>query len=86
MHNPIENKYKGEWRESLLVHRGEACNSIGVLTKLSCNGEMCVFLRDSTGVLSRPTGSGATPEMKTYTLKILNLQAKMPFLNLKHYE
>jgi len=40
---------------------------------------MFVFLRDSTGVLSMPAGSRATLEMKTYTLKILSLRAKLPF-------
>jgi len=39
-----------------------------------------VFLRDSIEVLSRPTSSGATPEMKNCTLKILSSRAKLPFL------
>jgi len=71
MHSSLE-KYKGERRERIPAQKGEACNSTRVLTRLIGSGEMCMFLRDSTGVLSRPDGSGATPEMKTYTLKIFN--------------
>jgi len=82
MHSPLE-KYKGERRERLHAERGDACNSMGVLTRLAGSGPMCVFLCDFTGVLSRTTGNGATPEMKTYTLKIFNLQAKLPFLDSK---
>jgi len=77
-------KYKGERRERLPAQRGEACNSTEVLTRLASSGGMCVFLGDTIGVLSRPTGSGATPKMKTYTLKIFNSQAKLPFLDSKH--
>jgi len=46
------------------MQRGDASNSAGVLTRLASRGAMLVFLRDSAGVLSRPTGSRATPEMK----------------------
>jgi len=46
------------------VKGGDASNSTGVLTMLECSGAMLVFLCDSIGVLSRPAGSGATPEMK----------------------
>jgi len=46
---------------------------------------MFVLLRDFAGVLSRTIGSGETPEMKTYTLKILSLRAKIPFPILKHF-
>ena len=83
MHSPLE-KYKGERRERLPMQRGEACNSTGVLTRLTGSVEMCVFLSDSVGVLSKPAGSGATLEMKTYTLKIFNTQAKLPFPISKH--
>ena len=65
-------KYKDERREILPTHGGEACKSIGVLTKLAGNGEMFVFLCDFTRVLSRSTGSRSTLEMKTHTLKIFN--------------
>ena len=77
-------KYKGERRERLLAQRGEACNSTMVLTRLTRSGEMCVFLRDSVGVFPRPAGSGATPEMKTYTQEIFNSRAKLPFSGSKH--
>jgi len=63
---------------------GEAWNSTGVLAKLTDSGAMCVFLRDSARVLSMPSGSGATPEMKNYTLKIFNSRAKLPFPDSKH--
>jgi len=78
MHSPLK-KFKGERRERLPAQRGEACNSTGVLTRLAGSGAMRAFLRDSTEVMSRPTGSGATQEMKTYTLKIFNSRAKLPF-------
>jgi len=71
MHSSLK-KYKGERRERLPAQRGEACNSTGVLTRLAGSGAMCVFLRDSARVLSRPDGGGATPDMETYTLKIFN--------------
>ena len=63
MHSSLK-KYQGERRESLPAQRGEACNSNGLLTTLTSSGEMHVFLRDSTGVLSRPAGNKAAPEMK----------------------
>ena len=47
---------------------------------------MCVFLRDSARVLSKPTGNRETLEMKTYTLKIFNSQAKLPFPDSKHWD
>jgi len=72
MHSPLEKKYKGQRRERLPTQRGEACNSTGVLTKLTGSGAMRVFLHDSVGVLSRPIGNGVILEMKTYTLKIFN--------------
>ena len=62
----VLKKYKGERRERLIAQRGETCNSTKVLTRLAGGGEICVFLHDSARVLSRPTGSGITPEMKTY--------------------
>jgi len=68
------------------MQRGEACSSLGVLTRLTGSGAMCVFLRDFFGVLSRLDGRGTTPEMKTYTLKIFNSQAKLPFFDLKQYD
>lgn len=83
MYNSLK-KYIGERRERLLVQRGEAHNSTWVLTKLVGSGEMCVFMRDSIRVLSRPTRSRATREMKTYTLEIFNSRAKLPFPDLKH--
>jgi len=61
------------------MQRGEARNSARVLSRLVGNRAMFVFLHDSVGVLSRPAGSGATQEMKNYTLKNLNLQATLPF-------
>ena len=72
MHNPLK-KYKGKIREILPAQRGEACNSTEVLARMVGSGEMCMFLCDSARVLSRLVGSRATPEMKTYTLKIFNL-------------
>ena len=51
---------------------GDESNFVGVLTKLAGSGAMLVFLCDSTGVLSRPAGSGATREMETYTLNFFN--------------
>ena len=57
-------EYKGERRERLPTQGGDASNSAGVLTRLSSSRAMLVFLCDSTGVLSRLGGSGATPEMK----------------------
>lgn len=83
MHSPLK-KYKGERRESILAQRGEACKYTKVLTRLVGSRGMRVFLHDSTGVLSRPTRSGAELEMKTYNLKIFNLQAKIPFTNSKY--
>jgi len=47
------------------MQRGDASNFVGVLTKLVGSGAMLVFLHDSFGVLSNPTGSEATPYMKT---------------------
>lgn len=61
-------------------------HSIGVLTKLAGSGATLLFLCDIVGVLSRPTGSGEKLEMKTYTLKILISQTKLPFSILKHYD
>ena len=84
MHSPLE-KYKGERRERLPTQRGEACNSTRVLSRLVGSGAMCVFLCDFSRVLSKPAGSGATPEMKTYTLKIFNSWAKLPFPDSKHW-
>jgi len=46
------------------MQRGDASNSARVLTRLAGSEAMLVFLRDSTGVLSRPADYGATPEMK----------------------
>ena len=46
------------------MQRGDASNATGVLTRLVGRRAMLVFLCDSVGVLSRPAGSGATPEMK----------------------
>ena len=54
------------------MQRGDVSNSIEVLTRLARSGATHVFLHDFVGVLSRPDISGATPEMKTYTLKIFN--------------
>lgn len=78
-------RYESERRERLHAQRGEACNSIGVLTRVAGSRAICVFLCDFTGVFSWPTSSGATPKMKTYTLKILNSWAKLPFLDSKHW-
>ena len=46
------------------MQRGDASNSVEVLTMLTGSGAMLVFLRDSFRVLSRPIGSEATPETK----------------------
>ena len=62
------------------MQRGEACNSIGVLTRLTGSGAMHVLLCDFAGVLFRLLGSRETPKMKTYTLKIYNSQAKLPLV------
>ena len=48
----------------LLAQKGDASNFVGVLTRLTGSKATLVFLRDSAGVLSRPTGSGATQKMK----------------------
>jgi len=79
-------KYKGERRERLPTQRGEACNSTGVRSRLASSGEMCLFLCDFVGVLSRPASSGATPDLKNYTLEFFNSQDKLPFLISKHYD
>lgn len=68
------------------MKRGEACNSTGVLTRLASSGEMDALLRDSIRALFKPIGREATPEMKTYNLKIFNSWAKLPFSILKHYD
>ena len=46
------------------MQRGDASNSVGVLTRLAGSIAMLMFLHDYADVLSRPAGSGATPEMK----------------------
>ena len=51
-----------------------------VLSRLPGSGAMLVLLHDSIEVLSKPAGNRPTPEMKNYTLKILSLRAKLPFL------
>jgi len=86
IHSPLSKNKKSQRRERLPTQRGEARNSIRVLTKLTASGAMSVFLHDSVKVLSNPANSGATSEMKTYSLKILSSQAKLPFLILKHYD
>lgn len=58
------------------LHRGT--------NRLASNGAMSLFLCDSVRVISRPTSSGETLDMKTYTMKIFNSQAKLPFPILKH--
>lgn len=55
---------EGERRERLLVYRGDASNSVGVLTRFTSSKAILVFLCDSVGVLSRPARSGATLDMK----------------------
>lgn len=44
--------------------RGDASNFVRVLTRLIGSGSILVFLHDSVGVMSRPTSSGATLEMR----------------------
>ena len=44
--------------------RGEARNSVGVLSRLAGSRAMLVFLCDSVGVLSKLAGTGETLEMK----------------------
>ena len=68
----LKKNYKGKRRERLPAQRGEACNSTGVLTRFVGSEAMLLLLHDSVGALSRSPGSRATPEMKTYTLKIFN--------------
>ena len=51
---------KGERKERLLVQRGDASNSIGVLTKLVGSEAMLVFLRDYDEVLFRHACKQAT--------------------------
>ena len=63
----FKKKMKNEQRERrkrLLAQRGDASNFAMVMTKLVGSRAMLMFLHDSAGVLSRPAGSGATPEMK----------------------
>lgn len=60
--------------------RGDVRNSVVVLCRLASSREMFVFLCNSTRVLSRPSDSGETPEMKSYTAKILSLRTTLHFL------
>jgi len=46
------------------VQGGDASNFVGVLARLAGSEAMLLFLCDSTEVLSRICGSGATLEMK----------------------
>ena len=55
------------------MQRGDASNFIVLLPRLSGSGVMLVFLRDFVEVLSMPTGSGATLEMKLKTLPVILL-------------
>jgi len=41
----MENKIKGEKRERILEQRGEASNSVGVLSRLTGSGVILVFLK-----------------------------------------
>ena len=68
------------------MQRGDVSNSVGVLTRLTSSGKMCVFMCDFVGVMSKPAGSRETPQMKNYTLKIFNSQAKIPFSDSKHWD
>ena len=60
------------------MQRGDASNSIGELTRLVGSGAMLVFLCDSTGVLSRPTGSEETPKMKLRLWQLYFLCTNIP--------
>jgi len=49
---------------------------LGSLVENQC---LCSW-SDYVGVLSKPTGSGATPEMKNYTLKNIKLENNITLL------
>ena len=69
-HQEIKNK--DERIERLPSQRGEASNSVGVLSRLAGSEAMFVFLCDFAGVLSRSDDSRAPPKIENYTLKILS--------------
>lgn len=73
----MKNEY-GERRERLLAQVGDARTSSGVMTRLAGSRAMLMFLCDSTRVLSRPAGSGATPEMKLRLWRLYCLCTYLP--------